>query len=96
MKGRIVATAALLIFAVLAFCGAGEGEAGPFNSFGILFVIVAVVVWRHWAIIAGKDGPALFDGAWGGFVSARGDYYRAADDHYRRDGHQNYSESDRR
>ena len=89
MLHRRLVTGALVIFAVLAFCGAGPGDASPFNLFGFLFLLLAVVVWRNWGVIAGDFSHSLFDGlnAWNG-----GRYYRAADDRYRQDGPQHYRE----
>jgi hypothetical protein len=72
MSAKALATAAALLFAVGAFCGIGEGEAGPFNLFGFLFLFIAFLVWRYWDLITGRFSPALFDGMAGG----NGDPYR--------------------
>ena len=90
MLARVFATAAALLFAIGAFCGLGEGSAGPLNPFGLLFLLVAALIWDEWIIITGVFSPGLFDGLTGG----SGDHYRGTDDHYRRDGGQLYHEPD--
>ena len=88
MFARVFATAIALLFAIGAFCGWGEGSAGPLNPFGLLFLLVAALIWDEWRIITGVFSPGLFDGLTGG----QGDHYRGTDDHYRRDGQQHYKE----
>ena len=54
MAGRLIMTIAILAFAVLAFFGFGPTEGGPFNSFGICFLGLAVLIWFAWRpMIAG-------------------------------------------
>lgn len=91
MIARILVSGVALLFAGAAFCGWGEGSAGPLNPFGLLFLLIAALIWDEWIIIKGGFSPALFDGMTGD----QGDHYRANDDHYRRDGQQQYRESDR-
>lgn len=88
MVARVFATVAALLFAIGAFFGFGEGSAGLLNPFGLLFLLIAFLVWRYWGIIVGTFSPGLFDGMTGG----EGDHYRGADDHYRRDGQRLYRE----
>ena len=93
MLRRVIAAGAFLILAIIAFCGAGPGRAGPFNSFGLLFLLITIVIWRNWHVIVGDYSPPLFDGL---NAEGRGSHYRAGDDHYRQDGSQHYSEPDER
>lgn len=88
MLARVFATVVALLFAIAAFLGYGEGSAGPLNPFGLLFLLIAALMWDEWIVITGVFSPGLFDGLVGG----GGKYYRASDDHYRRDGSQNYQE----
>jgi hypothetical protein len=88
MIRRAFATAFLVLFGILAFLGVVDPEAVVRIPFGLLFLLLAVLVWRKWEIITGNFSPGLFDG-----MTAHGaDHYRSADDHYRRDGQSNYRE----
>jgi hypothetical protein len=60
--GRIVATGLMLLLAAGGFCGIADGNAGPLSPFGLLFLLVAFVFWRHWPEIAGSFGPPHFYG----------------------------------
>lgn len=90
MFARVFATIVALLFAIAAFLGYGEGSAGPLNPFGLLFLLIAALLWDEWIVITGVFSPGLFDGLAGG----SGDHYRAEDDHYRRDGQQHYNETE--
>jgi fatty acid desaturase len=92
MIARVLATAGVLFFAIGAFCGIGEGNAGPLNLFGWLLLVIAFLIWRYWGIIIGHFSPGLLDGMMGG----NGDHYRGIDDHYRRDRQQHYRETEER
>jgi hypothetical protein len=96
MARRIFATVVLFLFAVGGEFGIADGNAGPFNPFGMLFFVLAILVWRKWDLITGGYSPAGMDGMWGQLVSSssNSDFYRAADDHYRRDGPQHYRETE--
>lgn len=66
---RVFWTALALVFAILAFCGLGPmGGGGPFDPFGLAFLLIAVVVWRGWGVIAGGFSPAAMDGIARGYV----------------------------
>lgn len=57
---RVFWTALALVFAILAFCGLGPmGGGGPFDPFGLAFLLIAVVVWRGWGVIAGDGRDRL-------------------------------------
>ena len=57
-------TAALLLLAAGGFFGGGPTEAGTFNPFGILFLVVSGINWFAWETVregfaAGRDGPGM-------------------------------------
>jgi hypothetical protein len=96
MIARALATVVALLFAIAAFCGLGEGSAGPLNPFGLLFLLIAALIWDEWRIITGNFSPPILEGMWRSLVGASNhdDYFRAGDDHYRRDGPQHYRETE--
>jgi hypothetical protein len=67
MIARIGVTLAALLIAAIAFLGGGPTDAGPANPFGILFVLLAILLWFGWEEIcagfstawSGGDGPNL-------------------------------------
>jgi hypothetical protein len=59
---RTLWTAAALLFAVLAFCGFGPTPGlGARISFGLGFLLIAVLIWRCWRFIVGDFSPAIMD-----------------------------------
>jgi hypothetical protein len=59
---RTLWTAVALIFAILAFCGFGPNPSlGARISFGLGFLLVAVLIWRSWRYIVGDFSPAIMD-----------------------------------
>jgi hypothetical protein len=78
MGFRIFWTLFALVFAALAFCGLGPGDAGPLNPFGLAFLFIAFVVWRAWGIITGGFSPAAADGIARQYVDpgSRDEHYR--------------------
>jgi hypothetical protein len=91
---RIIATAAVLLLAAGGFCGMADGLAGPLDPLGLIFLGLAGLVWRKWDVVAGSFTAPHFDVICGRLVGsgAGHDFYRGTDDHYRRDGQQNYRE----
>ena len=94
MIRRLIVTAAILLLAIGGFSGFADGNPGILNPLGLMFLFVAVLVWRKWAIITGSFSPALLDGQFGGMVGSGGgnEFFRGVDDHYRRDGQHHYRE----
>lgn len=90
MIRRLLATVVLLLLAVGKFCGAGPGETGFFNPFGLLFLGLSGLVWCKWTIVTGPFSPALFDG----MCARNSSTFRAVDDNYRRDGQRHYREAE--
>ena len=59
---RILCTAVALLFAILAFCGFGPMPSlGGRISFGLGFLLIAVLIWRSWRFIVGDFSPAIMD-----------------------------------
>ena len=77
MFRRIAATGGCLLFALGAFVFGGPMQPGPFNPFGLLFLFVAIVVWRKWRIVSGDDGPGVWDGVAIGLVDRTGSDHRS-------------------
>lgn len=48
MIARISITAVIVVLAIGGFCGFGPTAASAFNPFGVLFAVLAVVVWFAW------------------------------------------------
>jgi len=63
---------ACLTFAASAFIDGGTTEPGPLNPFGILFLCLAVLVWRQWHIITGSHSFSLWDGFGRAFIDRSG------------------------
>ena len=53
MLARVGVTVAALLLALVAFLGGGPTDAGLFNPFGILFVILAGLAWFAWDAVIG-------------------------------------------
>ena len=97
MFQRLFVTAVLLLLAAGAFCGvAGPEAGGVFNPFGLLFLTLAGINWLLWNSFAGTVSREQLGDAFKSFVGSSyvGGYDRARDDQYRRDGEQNYRETD--
>ncbi|HTV46675.1 MAG TPA: hypothetical protein VMF05_15290 [Stellaceae bacterium] len=101
MIRRLCVTAVLLLLALGAFCGiAGPAQGGLLNPFGLLFgllfLVLAAINWSLWNSFAGSVSRPQLGEAFKAFVgpSHAGGRDRAGDDHYRRDGEQNYRETD--
>jgi hypothetical protein len=76
---RIFWTLFALVFAMLAFCGLGPtGGGGPFNPFGLAFLLIGFVIWRAWPLITGDFSPPAIDGIARPFVDpgSRDEHYR--------------------
>ena len=59
---RILCTAVASLFAILAFCGFGPMPTlGARISFGLGFLLIAVLIWRSWRFIVGDFSPAIMD-----------------------------------
>ena len=59
---RVLCTAAALVFAALAACGFGPVPSGWGRvSFGLGFLLIALLVWRSWHFITGDFSPAIMD-----------------------------------
>jgi hypothetical protein len=59
---RILCTVVALLFAILAFCGFGPMPSlGGRISFGLGFLLIAVLIWRSWRFIVGDFSPAIMD-----------------------------------
>jgi hypothetical protein len=70
---RILWTAVALLFAILAFCGFGPTPGlGARISFGLGFLLIAVLIWRCWRFIVGDFSPAVMDAAARRHVDAGG------------------------
>ncbi|HYM71427.1 MAG TPA: hypothetical protein VET89_00480 [Stellaceae bacterium] len=62
MARRLIATGICLLFSLGAFVFGGPVKPGPLNPFGVLFLVLAGLVWWQWRFIAGHFSPALWDG----------------------------------
>ena len=69
---RLLAAGVFLSLSINAFIFGGPVEPGPLNPFGILFLVLAVVIWRHWRGLTGHYSPALWDGFGPGFYDRNG------------------------
>jgi hypothetical protein len=59
---KTLLTAVALLFAILAFCGFGPtATPGARISFGLGFLVIAVLIWRSWRFIVGDFSPAVMD-----------------------------------
>ena len=59
---RTLSTAVAVLFAILAFCGFGPMPGlGTRISFGLGFLLIAVLIWRSWRYIVGDFSPAIMD-----------------------------------
>lgn len=99
MFRRLFVTALLLLLAFAAFCGfAGPAPGGLFNPFGFLFLGLACASWHLWDTVGASLSREKLGGAFGALVGRGfvGGFDRAADDHYRRDGEENYREDEER
>jgi hypothetical protein len=57
---RTLWTAVAVLFAILAFCGFGPTPGlGARISFGLGFLLIAVLIWRCWRFIVGDFSPAV-------------------------------------
>jgi hypothetical protein len=59
---RMLCTAVVLLFAILAFCGFGPmPSVWGRVSFGLGFLLIAFLVWRSWRFIVGDFSPPIMD-----------------------------------
>ena len=59
---RMLCTAVVLLFAILAFCGFGPmPSVWGRISFGLGFLFIAFLVWRSWRFIVGDFSPSIMD-----------------------------------
>jgi len=72
MVRKLITVGFLFLFSANAFAFGGPVEPGPLNPFGILFLCLAVLVWRQWHIITGNHGFALWDGFGRSFIDRSG------------------------
>ena len=62
MIARIFATIVALLFAILAFCGFGPmPSVWGRVSFGLGFLLIALLIWRSWRFIVGDFSPPIMD-----------------------------------
>ena len=72
MVRKFITLGALLLFSANAFVFGGPVEPGPLNPFGILFLCLAVLVWRQWRFITGDHAFPLWDGFARSFIDRSG------------------------
>src|SRR6202043_202275 len=59
---RMLCTAVVLLFAILAFCGFGPmPSVWGRVSYGLGFLLIAFLVWRSWRFIVGDFSPPIMD-----------------------------------
>jgi hypothetical protein len=59
---RMLWTAVATLFAILAFCGFGPtATPGARISFGLGFLVIAVLIWRSWRFIVGDFSAPIMD-----------------------------------
>ncbi len=76
MVTKISVAVAALLLAMIAFAGGGPTAGGLLDPFGILFLLVAILIWFGWAAIeegfsqlrdnGGRDGGGRDGGGSGG------------------------------
>ena len=69
---RLLTADVFLSLSINAFIFGGPVEPGFLNPFGVLFLILAVVIWRQWRALTGHYSPALWDGFARGFYDRDG------------------------
>lgn len=69
---KLIASSACLLLSANAFVFGGPVEPGPFNPFGVLFLFLAVLVWRQWHLITGNHALPLWDGFGRSFIDRSG------------------------
>ena len=76
---RIFWTALALVLSAAAFCGIGPMHGASLRiPFGLVFLFVAILIWRAWRFIAGDFSPAIMDGIARPYVDpgSRDNHYR--------------------
>lgn len=73
MFARIFWSGLALAFSIAAFCGLGPPDDGPL--FGLLFLLIAAVIWRGWRTITGNSGKPALEGFAAGLIDAGAPHY---------------------